>query len=47
LYELDAPVHRICCLPAPHAFSPSLDNYLVPSVDRIVREVSGLFGKKV
>ena len=47
LYELDAPVHRICCLPAPHAFSPSLDNYLVPSVDRIVREVSGLFGKKL
>ena len=47
LYELDAPVLRICCLPAPHAFSPSLDNYLVPSVDRIVREVSGLFGKKL
>jgi pyruvate/2-oxoglutarate/acetoin dehydrogenase E1 component len=47
LYELDAPVHRICCLPAPHAFSPSLDNYLIPSVDRIVSEVAGLFGKKL
>jgi pyruvate/2-oxoglutarate/acetoin dehydrogenase E1 component len=47
LYELDAPVHRICTLPAPHAFSPSLDNYLVPSVDRIVREIIGLFGKKL
>ena len=25
LYDLDAPIHRIC-EPAPHAFSPSLDN---------------------
>ena len=47
LYELDEPVRRICCLPAPHAFSPSLDNYLVPSVDRIVTEIAGLFGKKI
>jgi pyruvate/2-oxoglutarate/acetoin dehydrogenase E1 component len=46
LYDLDAPIHRICCLPAPHAFSPSLDNYLIPSVDRVVDEVAGLFGKK-
>jgi pyruvate/2-oxoglutarate/acetoin dehydrogenase E1 component len=46
LYDLDAPIHRICCLPAPHAFSPSLDNYLIPSVDRVVTEVAGLFGKK-
>jgi pyruvate dehydrogenase E1 component beta subunit len=42
LYELDAPVLRICALPAPHAFSPSLDNYLIPSVDRITREVAAL-----
>jgi acetoin:2,6-dichlorophenolindophenol oxidoreductase subunit beta len=47
LYELDAPIHRICTLPAPHAFSPSLDNYLVPSVDRIVSEVAALVGKKL
>jgi pyruvate dehydrogenase E1 component beta subunit len=47
LYELDAPILRICTLPAPHAFSPSLDNYLVPSVDRIVSEVAGLVGKKL
>jgi pyruvate/2-oxoglutarate/acetoin dehydrogenase E1 component len=40
LYDLDAPIHRICALPAPHAFSPSLDNYLIPSVDRIVNEVA-------
>jgi pyruvate/2-oxoglutarate/acetoin dehydrogenase E1 component len=42
LYDLDAPILRICTLPAPHAFSPSLDNYLVPSVDRIVDEIGNL-----
>jgi pyruvate/2-oxoglutarate/acetoin dehydrogenase E1 component len=47
LYELDAPILRICTLPAPHAFSPSLDNYLVPSVERIVSEVAALRGKVV
>src|ERR1700704_675220 len=47
LYELDAPILRICTLPAPHAFSPSLDTYLVPSVDRIVSEVAALVGKKL
>ncbi len=47
LYELDAPILRVCTLPAPHAFSPSLDNYLVPSVDRIVSEVAALVGKKL
>ena len=46
LYDLDAPIHRVCCLPAPHAFSPSLDTYLIPSVERVVGEVAGLFGKK-
>ncbi|HLI34036.1 MAG TPA: alpha-ketoacid dehydrogenase subunit beta [Terriglobia bacterium] len=39
LDELDAPIRRICALPAPHAFSPSLNDYLIPSVDRVVREV--------
>jgi pyruvate/2-oxoglutarate/acetoin dehydrogenase E1 component len=47
LYDLDAPIHRICCLPAPHAFSPSLDNYLIPSVERVVSEVASLLGKKL
>ena len=47
LDELDAPVLRICARPAPHTFSPSVDAYLVPSADRIVQEVAGLFGKKV
>jgi pyruvate/2-oxoglutarate/acetoin dehydrogenase E1 component len=40
LEDLDAPVRRICALPAPHAFSPSLDSYLQPSAERIVREVT-------
>jgi pyruvate/2-oxoglutarate/acetoin dehydrogenase E1 component len=47
LYDLDAPILRICTLPAPHAFSPSLDSHLVPSVDRIVSEVAALVGKKL
>jgi pyruvate/2-oxoglutarate/acetoin dehydrogenase E1 component len=47
LYELDAPIHRICTLPAPHAFSPSLDTYLIPSVERIVSEVAALAGKQI
>jgi pyruvate/2-oxoglutarate/acetoin dehydrogenase E1 component len=47
VFDLDAPIHRICCLPAPHAFSPSLDNYLTPSVDRVVSEVGAMFGKKL
>jgi pyruvate/2-oxoglutarate/acetoin dehydrogenase E1 component len=47
LYDLDAPVLRICALPTPHTFSPSADAYLVPSVDRIVREVSDLLRKSM
>lgn len=39
LDELDAPAKRICALPAPHAFSPSLDHYLIPSRERIVSEI--------
>ena len=42
LDELDAPVRRICALPAPHAFSPSLDSYLQPSTERIVHEITEL-----
>lgn len=43
LDELDAPVRRICALAAPHALSPSLDTFLLPSVERIVREVTAMF----
>ena len=42
LDSLDAPVRRICALPAPHAFSPSLDSQIVPTVDRIVSEITEL-----
>ncbi len=45
LYDLDAPVLRICTRPTPHSFSPSTDAFLVPSVDRIVAELSNLVGK--
>jgi pyruvate/2-oxoglutarate/acetoin dehydrogenase E1 component len=42
LDELDAPVRRVCALPAPHAFSPSLNAYLLPSEGRIVEAVVDL-----
>jgi pyruvate/2-oxoglutarate/acetoin dehydrogenase E1 component len=42
--DLDAPVLRICTLPAPHTFSPSVDVYLVPSAERIASEIAGMFG---
>ena len=47
LDELDAPVVRICTYPAPHAFNPSIDAYLVPSVDRIVREIASMMEKRL
>ena len=40
LDELDTPVRRICALPAPHAFSPSLDTFLQPSAEKIVSEIT-------
>lgn len=42
LDKLKAPARRICALPAPHAFSPSLDSYLVPSIDDAVEEITSL-----
>ena len=45
LDELDAPILRICALPAPHTFSPTVDSYLVPSADRIVLEIESMMGK--
>ena len=44
LDELDAPILRICALPAPHTFSPTVDAYLVPSVERIVQEIESMMG---
>jgi pyruvate/2-oxoglutarate/acetoin dehydrogenase E1 component len=45
--ELDAPVLRICTLPAPHTFSPSVGAYLIPSVDRIAQEIAQMMGKSL
>ena len=42
LDDLDAPVRRICALPAPHAFSPSLDTYLQPTADKIVTAIMAM-----
>jgi pyruvate/2-oxoglutarate/acetoin dehydrogenase E1 component len=47
LDELDAPVLRICTLPTPHSFSPSVDSYLVPSVTRITEETASLARKRL
>jgi pyruvate/2-oxoglutarate/acetoin dehydrogenase E1 component len=47
LGSLKAPVRRICALPAPHAFSPSLEHYLVPGVERIVKEITELAAASV
>jgi pyruvate/2-oxoglutarate/acetoin dehydrogenase E1 component len=46
LDELDAPVRRICALPAPHAFSPSLDSYLQPTTDKIVADISKMMRRR-
>jgi pyruvate/2-oxoglutarate/acetoin dehydrogenase E1 component len=43
--ELDAPVLRICTLPAPHTFSPTVGAHLVPSTDRIIQEIAQMIGK--
>lgn len=40
---LDAPIRRIGALDAPNPFSAKLENYILPSVDRIVREIRGIF----
>jgi pyruvate/2-oxoglutarate/acetoin dehydrogenase E1 component len=39
---LDAPPLRICSLPVPNPFSPSLENEMLPSVDRVISEVRDL-----
>jgi len=37
--DLKAPPRRICSLPVPNPFSPPLEDAMIPSVDRIVREI--------
>lgn len=36
---LDAPPLRICSLPIPHPFSPSLEREMIPDVERVVAEI--------
>ena len=40
---LDAPVKRIGCLQAPVPCNPDLENYILPSVDKIVATVKSMF----
>ena len=44
IYFLDAPVKRIATYDVPIPFAPIMENYVVPSVDRIVSEIKGLMG---
>ena len=37
--SLDAPPKRICARPAPNAFSPKLENRILPDVERVVTEI--------
>jgi len=37
--DLDGPPLRICSLPAPNPFSPVLENQMIPTVERVVREI--------
>ena len=39
--DLDAPPLRICSLAAPNPFSPVLENQMIPTVARVVREIRG------
>jgi pyruvate/2-oxoglutarate/acetoin dehydrogenase E1 component len=39
LYSLDAPIKRICTYNVPIPFAPVMENYVVPGVDRIVKEI--------
>jgi pyruvate/2-oxoglutarate/acetoin dehydrogenase E1 component len=39
---LDAPPLRICSLPVPSPFSPPLESQVIPSVERVVKEVRKL-----
>lgn len=42
IYDLDAPIKRICTYNVPIPFAPIMENYVVPSVERIVEEVREL-----
>jgi pyruvate dehydrogenase E1 component beta subunit len=42
LYYLDAPIKRICTYNVPIPFAPVMENFVVPSVERIVEEIRQL-----
>ena len=42
IYYLDAPIKRVATYDVPIPFAPIMENYVVPSVDRIVSEVKHL-----
>ena len=42
IYYLDAPIKRICTRNVPIPFAPVMENYVVPSVERIAEEVREL-----
>jgi len=39
LYDLDAPIKRVCSLDVPIPFSPPMENYVLPNVDKIKKAV--------
>ena len=39
IYYLDAPIKRICTYNVPIPFAPVMEDYVVPSVERIVQEI--------
>ena len=42
IYYLDAPIKRICTYNVPIPFAPVMENYVVPSVERIVQDIKDL-----
>lgn len=42
IYYLDAPIRRICTYNVPIPFAPVMENFVVPGVDRIVKEIREL-----
>jgi Pyruvate/2-oxoglutarate dehydrogenase complex, dehydrogenase (E1) component, eukaryotic type, beta subunit len=45
IYHLDAPIKRICTRNTPIPFAPVMENYTVPSVERITEEIRELVRK--
>jgi len=45
IYHLDAPIKRVSGLNTPIPFAPIMENYVVPSVQRIIEEAHSLMKK--